>query len=460
MLFNSVAFIIFFIIVHQVFWRISGKPRKYWLLLSSIVFYGFWSVPFLFHFLAAVGLAYLFLLLLRRHRRPAILATIIALLLANLLFFKYTNSVLTILGEEFNLPVALLWRQELGLILPLAISFYTFQIVAFLVDYWRGEIEELNFIDFAVFILFFPQLIAGPIMRHHEFLGQLDHPVQREGDNARGLYRILLGTIKKVLIADQIGTIINPLWQNPENLDAIGAVVAVLGFVAQIYCDFSGYTDMARGMALLLGYRIPENFYAPYLATSFTELWRRWHVTLATWLRDYLYFPLGGSRVSTGRLYVNILIVMCLGGLWHGNSYNFFFWGFWSGLCLIGEKLLRLDGPARNTAMAIVRNTGVMLAWCVGATFFRAPDLQTVGAIGEALTRVGAAARSMDIHEMLVFQFYVITLILQAARQYKKYYIDYLIKYSPVILPVLTVLIYFMIARIEKPAAQFYYFQF
>ncbi|MCR9142396.1 MAG: MBOAT family protein [bacterium] len=460
MLFNSVAFLIFFLIVHQVFWRIPNGPRKYWLLLASIVFYGFWSVPFLFHFLGAVLISYGFLLALRRRRHPAILATIIAILVGNLLFFKYTNSLLTILGEEFGLPGALLWKAELGLILPLAISFYTFQIIAFIVDYWRGEIEELNFVNFAVFILFFPQLIAGPIMRHHEFLGQLDRPTQQPGDNARGLYRILLGTVKKVLIADQIGAMINPLWANPGALDPISGTVAVLGFVAQIYCDFSGYTDMARGMALLLGYRIPENFFAPYLATSFTELWRRWHVTLATWLRDYLYFPLGGSRVSTGRLYLNIMIVMCLGGLWHGNSYNFFFWGFWSGLCLIGEKMLSLDGPARTKAMAVVRNIGVMLAWCVGAVFFRAPDLTTVFSVAEAFTKVEAIGRSVGDQEKLVLQFYFIAILLQVARRYKKLYVDFLIKHSVILLPLLTVLIYFMIARIENPTAEFYYFQF
>ena len=459
MLFNSVAFLVFFLIVHQVFWRISAAPRKYWLLLTSVVFYGFWSVPFLLHFLGAIILAYVFLLWLRRHRHPAILAAVICILMANLLFFKYTNSVLTILAAQFDLPTALIWKEKLGLILPLAISFYTFQIIAFIVDYWRGEIKELNFVDFAIFILFFPQLIAGPIMRHHEFLEQLDHPVRQPGDNARGLYRVLFGTVKKVLIADQIGAIINPLWENPGQLDAIGASVAVLGFVAQIYCDFSGYTDMARGMALLLGYRIPENFYAPYLATSFTELWRRWHVTLATWLRDYLYFPLGGSRVSTGRLYLNIMIVMCLGGLWHGNSYNFFFWGFWSGLCLIGEKLLGLDGPARNRVMAVVRNFGVMIAWCIGAIFFRAPDIQTTGAIWQAFLG-GAPARALDVSEFLVFQFYLTALILQAVRLYKKHFLDFFIKYSLYILPVATVIIYFLIARIEKPAAEFYYFQF
>ncbi|MEQ9363650.1 MAG: MBOAT family O-acyltransferase [Leptospirales bacterium] len=460
MLFNSVAFIVFFIVVHQVFWRIPNGPRKYWLLLASIVFYGFWSVPFLLHFLGAVALSYGFLLALRRRRHPAILAAIISILVGNLLFFKYTNSVLTLVAEQFHMPAALLWCAELGLVLPLAISFYTFQIIAFIVDYWRGEIKELNFVDFAVFILFFPQLIAGPIMRHHEFLGQLDRPTQQVGDNARGIYRILLGVIKKVLIADQIGAMINPLWANPEALDALSATVAVLGFVGQIYCDFSGYTDMARGMALLLGYRIPENFFAPYLATSFTELWRRWHVTLATWLRDYLYFPLGGSRVSTGRLYANIMIVMCLGGLWHGNSYNFFFWGFWSGLCLIGEKMLSLDGPARNRITAVVSNIGVMFAWCVGAVFFRAPDLATVFAVAEAFMDVESFARNMQDQEKLVLQFYCIALLLQAARRYKKYYADYLIKYSLVLVPLLTVLTYFMIARIENPTAEFYYFQF
>ncbi len=460
MLFNSVAFIVFFLIVHQVFWRIPNDFRKYWLLVASIVFYGFWSIAFLFHFLGVVLISYAFLLALRRRRSAGLLALVIALLVANLLFFKYTNSVLTLVGEELGVPLALLWKTELGLVLPLAISFYTFQIIAFIVDYWRGEIEELNFFNFAVFILFFPQLIAGPIMRHHEFLGQLDRPVVHAGDFSRGCYRIILGTAKKVLIADQIGAMINPLWANPESLDTVSAIVAVLGFVAQIYCDFSGYTDMARGMALLLGYRIPENFFAPYLATSFTELWRRWHVTLATWLRDYLYFPLGGSRVSTGRLYLNIMIVMCLGGLWHGNSYNFFFWGFWSGLCLIGEKMSGMDGPAASRVSAVARNLGVMLAWCVGAIFFRAPDLSTVFAIWESFARIEGFARVMGEQEKLVLQFYVISILFQFMRRYKKRFEDYLIRYSPVLLPLLVLLSYFMIARIENPTAEFYYFQF
>lgn len=457
MLFNSIVFLFFFLIVYLVFWHTPQRGRKYWLLFASIVFYGYWDWRFLIHFCAVVLINYLFVRLLLNERRRHIYYIAIGLNLLNLIFFKYTNSFLTIIGQDLNIPSALAIKENLGLILPLAISFYTFQIIAFITDLWRGEIKETNFVKYAVFIMFFPQLISGPIMRHHEFLGQIDHAKLTNRDIPAGLYLLMLGLTKKVLIADEIAAVINPIWMDPAKYDSIAGMAATIGFVAQVYCDFSGYTDMARGQARLLGYRIPENFFSPYLSTSFAEIWKRWHVTLSRWLRDYLYFPLGGSRVGKFRMYLNILIVMSLGGLWHGNTYTFFLWGFIHGMFLLIEKWFGAEKPASTWKMAILRNLLVMFCWTIATNIFRAPDLKTAYAIFYAIfSNNGDAVRHCD----LVFQLSAVALALQWLQRYRHLIEMHLKKHWKIIIPIMALTLYYLIIRIERPAEEFIYFQF
>ncbi len=456
MLFNSVSFLVFFVFVLVVFWRLQGRNRKFFLLASSLFFYGWWDWRFLFHFVGITLVSYVFVRLLLGRRSRALLTCAVGLNLANLIFFKYTNSVLLIVADQFGLSGALVVKERLSIVLPLAISFYTFQIVAFLVDVYRGQVRDASVWDFLVFILFFPQLIAGPIMRHSDFMDQLDRPTVDENSAPEGMFLLGLGLAKKVIIADGIAAIIDPVWVSPREYSASANVLAALGFTVQVFCDFSGYTDMARGMARLLGYRIPENFYAPYLAGSFADLWKRWHVTLSTWLRDYLYIPLGGSRVSAWRLHANILIVMCLGGLWHGNNYTFFIWGFLHGLALVLEKLAGAEQPSEHRFVHAGRVVLVYTWFVVGAVFFRAPDLtrafdvfQSVAREGKDLTQAQALLELLAAGWLLV----VLQYHMQAVTRF-------VVARHRWLLPLISLVVYFMIARIERGTGEFIYFQF
>ena len=431
--------------------------RKYWLLLASIVFYAYWDWRFLGHFIGVVLINYGFVKFLLKRRVKSIFILAISLNLLNLCFFKYVNSVLVMMGKWGGMPEALLLKKDLGIILPLAISFYTFQIIAFTTDVWRREVKEIDFIRYSFFIMFFPQLIAGPIMRHSDFLHQIDHTELKEEDVPAGLYLLLLGTIKKVLIADELARIINPVWAAPGQFDQLAVFAASIGFVAQVYCDFSGYTDMARGVARLLGYHIPENFFFPYLSTSFAELWKRWHVTLSTWLRDYLYIPLGGSRTEPARLYLNIIVVMSLGGLWHGNTYAFFLWGLLHGVFLALERFLGFSAPARTLYTAIPRNFLVMIVWWAGAVFFRGQNMETAIAIFSGLLE--NEGFSLD-NATMVFQLTLMAWLLQFLQKYRGRYEHYLKQYWKFVLPALCLITFYLIVRIETPPEKFIYFQF
>ena len=459
MLFNSITFLFVFLVVHQLFWRMPSKHRKHWLLLSSMVFYAWWNPPFLLHFLAVVVISYGFVRLLLRERKTLYLVIAVSLNLANLIFFKYTNSALTIAGEEFGLTEALRWKQELGLFLPLAISFYTFQIIAFLVDTKRGEIEEISFLDFIVFIMFFPQLIAGPIMRHRDFLPQLDRAEFKRDDQYVGLYLIALGTIKKVLIADEIAALIDPVYADPTKYNFWTVIITAWAFTGQVYCDFSGYTDFARGLARMLGYRIPENFYMPNWATSYTGVWRHWHVTLSTWLRDYLYIPLGGNRVSATRFYMNLILVMSLGGIWHGNTYTYFFWGFSHGVFLMIERMVGRDKDPETWPGMIVGWIVMQAGWLSAAVFFRSPDLVTAGAVFQTMAGFSDGVETLPKILQLV-QLQLILMAIQQLHRVRARIVPYLLEYAPYLLPALAVTLFYLVARIVRPADEFIYFQF
>lgn len=458
MLFHSLQFLLFFIIVHQVFWRIPASLRKHWLLLTSLVFYGWWSVPFLFHFFLVVALNYGFALIIEKNRKPVWLWTAIGLNLANLFWFKYANSFFTYTGEWFGITGALELRDSLGIALPLAISFYTFQIIAYLVDVWRGEVKNDGFLRFAVFIMFFPQLIAGPIMRHRDFLQKMDHPEPDETRLYRGLSLIALGIIKKIFIADELGRISAPVWGNPAQYDGISIFLAVLSFSFQVYGDFSGYTDMARGTGALLGYDLPENFFAPYFSTSFSQLWKRWHVTLSTWIRDYLYIPLGGNRVSPFRQNVNLLVVMTLGGVWHGDTYNYFFWGFLHGFLLVVEKLIGWDKKIQGKVVLVFRWLLVSAGWLAGVIFFRSSDLSMVGDIYQGMLLNAGSLRIEKIDSILLLSAF--GYLIQFVHLKREWFESRLLPWAKWIFPVLATILFFQLVAMARKTEQFIYFQF
>jgi len=384
MLFNSVLFLIFFSVVYVTYWSLSGNWRKYFLILASIVFYAVWGltsegwigIRWTFHFLGMNVLNYLLIRAMfnRPDRKKALLAALITIDLGNLAFFKYFYFFLDMLGiVGLPIPAKL---QELDIFLPLAISFYTFILIAYAVDVYRGIItERVGPVHFAVFVLFFPHLIAGPIMRHSDFMYQIDHPVMSKEKLYGGSWLLLSGLFKKAMLADPMGLIIAPVFREPQTYGALQILLAGMGFSLQVYADFSGYTDMARGAARLLGYEIPENFMAPFFAQSARELWQRWHITLATWLRDYIYIPLGGSRVSEFRVAVNYLVTFTIGGFWHGADYTYLAWGGLWGFLLAAERFFDKKIPfaiiPKNRIGKGVRILFIFFLFSIGAIMFR-----------------------------------------------------------------------------------------
>ena len=347
MLFNSFLFLLFFAAVYVIYWLLPSRYRPGVLIIGSVIFYatwglnreGWWGIRWTVHFIGLVVLNYFMVEWMLRHhaRRKMIMALTVIINLLNLALFKYFGFFVRMTADlGLDLPP---FVENMNLFLPLAISFYTFQLTAYVVDVYRGVItEEIKFSRFFLFILFFPQLIAGPIMRSTDFLPQSAF-IDKERIY-RGCWLFISGLIKKVLVADPMSSIVSAVFAAPELYTGWSIMLAGMSFSVQIYCDFSGYTDIARGSALLLGYDIPENFKAPFFSASARELWQRWHITLATWLRDYIYFPLGGSKVSAGRTYINQIITFALGGLWHGADYTYVLWGTMWGVLLAGERMI------------------------------------------------------------------------------------------------------------------------
>ena len=345
MLFNSYIFIFVFLPITVFGYYYIGRRGHYnfsifWLVVASLVFYAYWNPIYLSLILGSIVFNYLIGASLSlenaRHKRIK-LAFGVFINLSIIGYFKYANflvdNIVQLFAADFVLNT---------IILPLAISFFTFQQIAFLVDAYRGETKELNFLHYLLFVTFFPQLIAGPIVHHKEMLPQFarnqSHKINHKKILA-GLSIFSIGLFKKVVVADGIAQLSTPVFdaavQSDSSITFIEGWAAALGYTFQLYFDFSGYSDMAIGLALLFGIQLPINFNSPYKASSIIDFWRRWHMTLSRFLRDYLYIPLGGSRKGRLRQYVNLLITMLIGGLWHGAGWTFIIWGGLHGFYLL-----------------------------------------------------------------------------------------------------------------------------
>ena len=265
----------------------------------------------------------------------------------------------------------------LNLILPVGISFYTFQTLSYTIDVYRGKIEATHKpLDFALFVAFFPQLVAGPIVRAGDFLYQLDAPKKfNEIDYRWALLLFLVGFIKKACVADNLAPFVDAYFAAPDLYGSLQAWLAILAYTAQIYCDFSGYTDMAIASAGLFGYRLRDNFNRPFMALNISQLWERWHMSLSSWLRDYLYIPLGGSRGSTLMTYRNVMITMFLGGLWHGAAWHYIMWGVMNGAGLVVHGIWRQLTAGRWQMPALLGMALTFLYWLITLVAFRAPDM-------------------------------------------------------------------------------------
>lgn len=348
MLFHSLQFLVFLPVVFALYWAVADRPftRKVLLLIASAIFYAAWNpVPFLLVLYCAT-LDYFLAGWMSRTESPGrrkLLVTISVISnLGVLIFFKYASFILETITSMAGWVGVELVFPRLDIILPLGISFVVFQTLSYTIDVYRGDCEaRKSWVDVALFISFFPQIIAGPIVRASHFLPQLDQrPTLSEGDGAKALLRVAKGLAKKVLIADLLeADIISRVFSGPESFFPLEVWGGVLAYTLQIYYDFSAYSDVAIGAAALFGYHIPENFNRPYKATNLPEFWQRWHISLSTWLRDYLYIPLGGNR--GGKLFTirNLMITMVLGGIWHGANWRMALWG---GMHGIGLSLTRL----------------------------------------------------------------------------------------------------------------------
>jgi alginate O-acetyltransferase complex protein AlgI len=379
MLFSSYAFLFQFLpavaLAYAVARRVSPRCGILALAFSSLIFYGAWKPVYLLLLLASIGVNFWLGLKMEDPLRRRTFGTLgVAANLALLCYFKYTNFLFDSFTALTGAPLPFV-----NVILPLGISFFTFQQIAYLVDVMRGAKVERDIVSYTLFVSFFPHLIAGPLVHHAEMIPQFKRA--RSGRSAvlaaRGLAIFAAGLFKKVVIADNLAQFVTPVF---AHLDAGGGVstewawLSTLAYTLQIYFDFSGYSDMAVGLALMFGIRLPVNFRSPYKARSIIEFWRRWHITLSRFLRDYLYIPLGGNRLGEQRRYINLLVTMLLGGLWHGAAWNFVIWGGLHGLYLCINHLWRAwrgDAPASMPAKALCWAAtffAVVIAW----VFFRA----------------------------------------------------------------------------------------
>ena len=382
MLFDTLQYWIFFAAVLAGYGTLGAKSGRGFLVLVSFIFYGFWNPKFMillagstvFNYFSGIAIESA-----QENRRRIWLILSISANLAVLGFFKYFNFFVESFAHLFGLDSA---SFVLNIILPVGVSFYTFEGVAYNVDVYRKHVlARRNPLDFALFISFFPHLVAGPIIRPHDFFPQVG-PKWRidEADFKWGMIQIIKGLIKKCIFADAVAIYANTFFEQTAAASQVSALGGVLAFGMQIYFDFAGYTDIARGCARLLGFKFPPNFERPYLACDISEFWRRWHISLSTWLRDYLYIPLGGNRGGMLKTYRNYMIVMGLGGLWHGASWNFLIWGLFHGGLLSAHRLWLDFGPATVRSW-MQHSVGAIFAWMlttalvfIGWIPFRASD--------------------------------------------------------------------------------------
>ena len=392
MLFSSLVFLFTFLpITLLVYYLVPRKVKNVVLLIASLIFYAWGEPVYVLIMLFSIVFDYANGRLIEHFKNKncpgkAKAALIVDLCgnLAILGFFKYTDFVIGSINSITGAGLSLL-----HIALPIGISFYTFQTMSYTIDVYRGEVAaQKNILTFATYVTLFPQLIAGPIVQYKTVEKELMHRKVTLEDFSEGAFRFSVGLAKKVLLANQIGS----LWNSISQLNHMSVATAWLGAIAysfQIYFDFSGYSDMAIGLGRMFGFYFLENFNFPYMSKTITEFWRRWHISLGSWFRDYIYIPLGGNRVSTGRHIRNILVVWALTGLWHGASWNFVFWGVYYGLLLLAEKFLL--GRFLEKAPVWLRNLYTMFAVIIGWVFFSQTTPAAIGKMLGAMFGLGAS---------------------------------------------------------------------
>ncbi len=415
MLFNSWHFVAFILLVLSVasFLPRNKNPWKIFVIAASCYFYGQWSYLYLGLIFVTASIDFILARRLVGAMHPGrLLALSVVANLGVLAFFKYTNFLIQSANGVASSTGSSWALTPLDIILPVGISFYTFQNMSYTIDVYRGQlVARKSVIDYALFTTFFPQLLAGPVVRATEFFEQLDRPRPLDLRKIQhALILIAAGYVKKVVLADNLAVSVDEVFLAPANANGWDALLAVYAFAFQIYFDFSGYTDIAIGLALLLGFEFPKNFDYPYLATSCQEFWRRWHMTLSRWLRDYLYISLGGNRHGLTRTTAALMTTMILGGLWHGASWNFVIWGFLHGCYLAFERFASSKIKWWNSEvgpMIFIRWLITFHLICFAWIFFRAADfgtsIQILRKIGEIFTTRFDGEQSRALATLIVF---------------------------------------------------------
>ncbi len=463
MLFNSYIFIFAFLpFVWGLYFLLQKKMTQEisqgFLVGSSLFFYAWWNVSYLPIILVSMGFNYYIGLHLRegeREKRGWLIFGVISNLLL-LAYFKYMDFFI----ENINL----LLKSDIGLLhlaLPLAISFFTFQQIAYLVDSYRKETKSYNFLNYALFVTFFPQLIAGPIVHHKEMMPQFS---QKENQGiqskniATGLFIFSLGLFKKVVIADTFAIWATQGFDNAQTLNLIEGWVTSLSYTFQLYFDFSGYTDMAIGVALLFNIKLPINFNSPYKALSIQDFWRRWHITLSRFLKDYIYIPLGGNRKGELRTYSNLFTTFLLGGLWHGAGWTFIIWGAMHGFALMVHRLWQKLGMKMPTLLAwFLTFNFINIAW----VFFRANSFEDALKVLKAMVGLSGVAYSLDISQWYIMIAFFLTLGLYNVSEIveKKMFVKYTF-FITLFLFVFSLLQMFNITISSDKVSEFLYFNF
>ncbi len=471
MLFNTTGFILYFAIVLVFYYLvpINWKQKKAMLLFASYVFYGLWNPPLILLLWISTVVDYTAGLKLQKleneAKRKFWLILSICVNLGFLAFFKYGNFLLenfqalvSLVGIEYQAP-------EMDILLPMGISFYTFQTMSYTIDLYKRRVEPARtFLDFALYVTFFPQLVAGPIVRSNDLITQFYEPKRADQNKFfLGILLLTIGLFEKTVFADSLlAPVSEDVFGSGGLLLALDAWVGVLAFSGQIFFDFAGYSMCAIGIAMMLGIHLPDNFRYPYGSIGFSDFWKRWHITLSTWLRDYLYIPLGGNQSSKIRTYINLLLTMLLGGLWHGASWNFVIWGALHGIYLIVQRLLsnsiriKTDALITRLLLAFLTFTCINITW----VFFRAEDFKkAINLLGSMFFVHGSKAVVLSPHLVLVPALMLMVFFAHFAMR-NHTLVEVIYKTPRALLIAIWAFMLFGLMIVQASGQQFIYFQF
>ncbi len=375
MLFSSMTFVFMFLpIVCAIYLLVRPEIKNYVLLIASMLFYAWGEPRYLAIMILTIVINYFGAYFISRsnHHKKYILAITVIANLSFLFYFKYFNFVMRNINDAFDAQF-----NVINVIMPIGISFYTFQALSYVVDVYRGEVKvQKDIYKLALYISLFPQLVAGPIVKYHDVAEQIDKRTITFDKVNYGVKRFIMGLAKKMLIANTLGAVADKIFAQPvEQFDALTAWIGAFAYTFQLYYDFSGYSDMAIGLGSIFGFKFLENFNYPYISKSITEFWRRWHISLSTWFKEYLYIPLGGNRVTKRRNMFNLFVVFLATGIWHGAEWTFVVWGLWHGAFIIFEKLTGWHKKEGGFNLVLAQHIYTIFAFVIGWVIFRAENL-------------------------------------------------------------------------------------